>query len=299
MAYEDELFGPVASLIGDLRAVKPLLRGSEYSFMPSADYQILLETDLAGAMKVYWTEILYRAHYSSLISLLRTIGWVEATLAAARESTFYGFAASYRGLLEAAADSHDALSTTLVNLAHSHILVRQALDGVLEGMALHPTLENELIHFTHARRLPKEEDAPDSHRARPTTHYLKVLEGSCELPVLECYRKLCEITHPAAASAFLYSESDGHGRWRIGDTSDRELIEAFCRIHGGLGGPVLVLGVAPALYQLRVVQEFGLPELSSPDLELLSVDGPVWTEIEIRLRNDSPPSIQDLSGSST
>jgi len=52
MAYEDELFGPVASLIGDLRAVKPLLCGSEYSFMPSADYQILLETDLAGAMKV-------------------------------------------------------------------------------------------------------------------------------------------------------------------------------------------------------------------------------------------------------
>ena len=101
------------------------------------------------------------------------------------------------------------------------------------------------------------------------------------------------LTHPAAASTFLYSETDGHGRWRIGDTSDRELIDVFCRTHSDLIPAVTVLAIAPAVYQVRVVQVFDLPNMDGPDLSLLGINGPVWDDISARLRDPAPPRTED------
>ncbi len=231
------IFGPVASLVREVCAAEPRLRGFQYSYMSPSDYQSLLQADLPAAMRVYWLEIIYRGHYAALTSLLRTVGWLESTIAAPSANRLLGFAASFRGLLEALADTHDAIGMTVVNLADSHALIHHALSGMLDAVAVHQDLEDALIHFTHARRLTKLDSAPPAHRAKPTTEYLKALEEAGGARVLDCYRALCEVTHPAAPSTFLYSETDGQGSWRIGSTGDGALIDAFCSAHAEVVAP--------------------------------------------------------------
>lgn len=279
----------MGDLVRRLGGVDERLRGYEYLFMSSADYDTLLRTDLPAAMKVYWLEILYRAHYGACVSLLRTIRWLDAVVMSAREENFYGFAASLRGLMEAAGDSHHTIGATVLSLADSHVIIRQALAGSLYRVVVHPILEDALIHFTHARRVGRKEDAPSSHRAKSTAEYLGALEAASGKPIHGCYSKLCEVTHPASASTFLYREQDLHGRYRIGSLNDARLIDTFCRTYSDLMAPIVVLGVTPAVYQLRVVETFNLPTLAGPDLNTLELEGPVWDGIRARLEDPSPP----------
>ena len=155
-----------------------------------------------------------------------------------------------------------------------------------------------MIHFTHARRLEKNEVAPVAHRAKHMTEYLTALQDASQKPVLECYHKLCEVTHPASPSTFLYTERDGHGSYRIGSISDATLIDAFCTVHSDLMGPVVVLGIAPAVYQLRVVEDFHIAGLRGPDLSALEINGPVWDHISARLSDPAPPETKDAEARS-
>lgn len=78
---------------------------TRYRFMPMKEYEDLMLKDTAAGMRVYWLEILARAHCCSTIAILRTRRWLSAMESSACENNLLSFAASFRGFLESAADS--------------------------------------------------------------------------------------------------------------------------------------------------------------------------------------------------
>ena len=105
---------------------------------------------------------------------------------AIRATFFLPFCASFRALIESAADGYDALSNVASTLAEYREIVNQSLQGKAEQPVLAVELEDQLIHFSHARKLSKRDASPLSHKAKPTADYVRSLEKA-DLPRLyEC-----------------------------------------------------------------------------------------------------------------
>ena len=65
----ERLFGATgASLISVLGSVVEGTSSHHYEFMGETDFQRLVMSDIRGAMRVYWTEMLYRARFAATAS---------------------------------------------------------------------------------------------------------------------------------------------------------------------------------------------------------------------------------------
>jgi hypothetical protein len=122
-----------------------------FEFMPIDEFQRLASSDFAEGAKVYWREILYRAHLAAVAALARHSRWIDSCLRNySPGSNFLGFACCLRGLLESSSDIFYSLRGVPLTIAGSIVQVRQALMGELRtaGYASEK-LENLLIHFIY------------------------------------------------------------------------------------------------------------------------------------------------------
>jgi hypothetical protein len=242
-----------------------------YEYMPMAEYEHLA-ADIGASMRVYWFEMLERAHCDSLLALLRLQRWLEAMRVCAEAPNFLGFVASFRGLLESAADTRHALGGVPDALAAAFPLAYEAVHGRAKIRALAPDLENDLIHFSHARRLAKGEQAPDAHAARRMTEYLASLQGAPSGPLHDAYADLCNITHPAADSVLYLLEKDPDRRVAFASGADEEQLRELL----DRGGSVVTFCVSESMIYpaviLRIVNRFDLPALRTPAVEDVSFE---------------------------
>lgn len=262
-----------------LQQISAEVDGREYVFMPIGDYHALLESNVAEGMRVYWTEMLYRAHWSASATVLRTVRWLEAFLAAANLPNMLGFTACLRGLIEAAADSNHGLINVGVTLAQTRATIQRALEGKLDAIVLSGGLEDVLIHFTHARKLAKEEVAPASHRAKTTRDYLEQLKHVGKGEVANIYSRLCEITHPSAASVALFATEAGD-TVTLRRNPDTHYIQAICKTYCNTFSEVLLFGVNPALVTLKVLNYFDHTLVQTAYMDQVSLSEiPGWRKI--------------------
>lgn len=101
------------------------MRGFRYKFMPISEFQEL--HDMSRAMEIYWSEILQRAHMAAATSIMRTQRWLEGILWAADQPNIFSFAATFRGLIESASDTNDALAQASMSLASYRQIIQTAL----------------------------------------------------------------------------------------------------------------------------------------------------------------------------
>lgn len=148
----DRVLGSEASVVPLLERCVAELPQFRYTFMSEVDFLSQLQSDVAGAMQTYWREILARCHWSAISSLLRTYRWTSGILEAYHHRNLVVFAACCRGLVEACADSDDALQIVPHTLAQNVSTLRLALWHRLETVTEAPELEKRLLQFTHARR---------------------------------------------------------------------------------------------------------------------------------------------------
>ena len=66
-------------MMDDLRLERA---GTRYRFMGHAEYKRLLSRNVALGMRIYWTEMLGRAHMAAVTSILRCNHWLSAVVAA-------------------------------------------------------------------------------------------------------------------------------------------------------------------------------------------------------------------------
>ena len=83
------------------------LRNFTYRVLDVEAFEVLLRHDSRRGQRIYWLELLYRAHLAAATTMLRQDRWLNA--AAATNANCLGFAAAFRGLLESAADASFSL----------------------------------------------------------------------------------------------------------------------------------------------------------------------------------------------
>ena len=251
-----------------------------YRYMPPEDFRSLINSDWKSGQKVYWEEMLGRAHFAAVASMIRALRWLSGMCTAHSSALFLPFCASFRALIESVADAYDSLSNVAISLAEYHGRVN-ALLQLKEGPGvLAQELEDQLIHFSHARKLSKGEVAPTSHSAKPAAEYVRSLEKA-DLPRLyECYQQLCQYTHPAAHSVghLLVSVPPGPGDlFLLTPSTDRKCIEVLVDEYQSLILPLLMVAFNPGALVLKVLLYFEVPQFHSEGIRGFDLRGiPGW-----------------------
>jgi len=239
--------------------------------------------DHAG--RVYWTEMLYRAHMSSVAAVFRTTRWIEVAIREHDAGSLYGCAAACRSLIESAGD----IGLSLGPVAHTLAGIKDKVKAEISGRASEPMLisrelEDSLIHFTHARKVAKAEEAPDSHKAMQSFKYIDYVDQMKISGVKDLYARLCEIVHPAAESVSVTFVPDGQA-WIVDPRNESAVLDnLLAERRSTLSGVVMASYNAPLLI-LKTLHSFDLfTKLSG--LRKYRFDGiPEWNRVDALLRS--------------
>jgi hypothetical protein len=272
---------------------------TRYSFFLDDEYKALIQTDRGRGMQIYWSEILARAHLASATAILRSRQWIEGMRVAATVCNLLSFAASFRGLIESAADSSSALKSVALTLARDHGYVIQALAGHTKSqMFLAPELEDTLIHYAYARHLTKAQlqAAPPTHKALKVRDYIDTLEKGEVTGVIPCYQALCDLTHPGATSVWMWLQPADDHTMHIQTNQERAIINDFLTEYRTTFLELLMFAFNPALATLRVLNYFPLTPLHTAALEKWKMSGiPLWKKCSEQLIGAQPQMRDRLS----
>ena len=262
---------------------------ARYSFMDQDEYKESLASDPTEGMRIYWYEILARCHISSVSAIMRTRRWFSAIEDAVMTANLLAFSAAFRGLLESAADSSTSLGSVPLTIAHFHSLIVSALSGRLREVVTCKDLEDELIHYTHARYVASHErkQVPSVHRVRQTKQYMEVLRRGQVVGVDECYRTMCDLTHPGASSVWMWFDWNAEDAI-ISSTREPAIILDMIGRYGDTLRELLMFGFNPAIVMLQVLNHFPTPEFHTPQLSdwnLSSIS--LWRKCADKMRNRS------------
>ncbi len=243
--------------------------------------------------RIYWSELLYRAHFGSSAGLLRLREWIVGAKRAHSDGNVLMLAAALRGLIEASADTYEAFANVAPTLADCHSFVRPAITGTLDGMCpLLPDVENSLIHFTYARKLERDETAPRLHQAKTAKEYLAALIE--DIPeVTDAYALLCEYSHPTATTILRFSQrSEDRTILVLEPDAGHEHLNELVQISTVIGPRMLVLAVVPCMTTLKLLNAFDFPAVQTPWADNPDLDfSPAWRKIESRLRDPASPQL--------
>ena len=256
---------------------------TRYSFIDVDEFADLLRSDVSEGMRVYWSETLERAHLASVTAILRSRHWLSAVLSTQSDRNALGFAAVFRGLMESAADTTTALIGIPLTLAHHYPTIADGLSGLATTVVTSPELEDELIHYSHGRYIEESDRAstPQSHKARSVQEYLRVFENLNANSVAQCYRYLCDITHPGAPSVWMWlAPMDTKGSEYILSTEQHEtIIGSFLERYEKVGLDVLMFAFNAPVLVLNTLNYFPIQELHTKELLNHDLDGlAAWTE---------------------
>ena len=263
---------------------------TRYTFSGEEEYKELLRHNVNEGMRVYWTETLQRVHLAAATAILRSRRWLSGVVHAAAENNFLVFSASLRGLMESAADSSTALLGTPLTLAQFHSSIAECLAGQATTVFISSELENELIHYSHARHLRRSEraNAPSSHQARRVQEYLNNFGDQNADNVRQCYGDLCDLAHPGASSVWMWlaSEDLNDSAFRLSTHQDEALIAGFLRQYATMPLELLMFAFNGPLIALNILNYFAIEDLHTPQLLTWHLDGiPAWTKCRDELGN--------------
>jgi len=256
--------------------------------MENEVYENVLRKDHLEGLRIYWSELLFRAHFAASTSIIRSRRWIEGSIAGYTELNFLIYAAAMRGFLESAADTVDALISVPETLSEHYLLIENALAKRPTDSFFGSTeLEDTLIHFSHGRRVEREEEAPKSHHAKTVREYLEILERGVP-GVSQLYSFLCDAVHPGATSVhyLLDGTDESDFRLQLGTQADKKMLKWFTKEYRDLMVSILMFAFNPGIVTLQVLNFFSLPTVHTPGMTRWSLDEiPLWQKCRAHFRN--------------
>jgi hypothetical protein len=269
-----QVLGPEAAMYLDLlHDILSHLTKHEYKyqFMDNDAYFAFLKEDPPNATAWYWVEMLQRAHLAAATSLLRGHAWLSGVEHAIESDNALAFAACWRGFMEAAADTWDGLGSAPETLANYHRDVSVALSGHAKAFPGCKELEDGLIHFAHARKLAKNEQAPESHEAKQPKEYFAQYKGN-SAAVYSFYNDLCGFTHPAMPSVSAFLGDCPDASIMLTPAQGQKQIATLVAKHLAVVPLMLTTGLNSPLVLLKIVNHFGIENLQTPRLNSFRFD---------------------------
>lgn len=259
--------------------------GSTYKFTEADDFKKLPPEEMT---RVYWMELLYRAHWAASSNLLRHKRWANACLALYEPNPNYlAFCAALRGLTEAAADASHSLGAVPLTFAEHYREIATALSGSSTFFVVCKDLEDMLIHFQFAQKLQKDEPAHEQHKAHTPTAYLDSIEPPNEPLVKPLYAFLCQVVHPAAHSLHWLSP---HVSETVNLTAgeDKTWIDGLCKRYRKAIEYIQMQSVNTSIFILQVLNFFDIPEIRTKTVKKINMSSiPLWHKIDGALRLQS------------
>lgn len=171
----------------------------KYCFNTTETYvQNMLNNNINNVNKIYWDEILLRAHFASVTSIMRNEKWINGMIMSSEARNFILFVASLRGFVESVTDSYYSLLNTPFDIASNFNNIKPAINGNLDQILVSEKLEETLIHFQFASK--KNKSCFDYNKPLPVSKYIALFDQYSDIDTKKLYSKLCEIVHPAADS---------------------------------------------------------------------------------------------------
>jgi len=278
-----EVFGKAGNVFQPLvESITAEVVGSKYTFLDPEDFKRLPPKEM---MRVYWTEMLYRAHWGASSNLLRHKRWANACLALYHPNANYiAFCAALRGLTEAGADASYSLGNVPLTLAENYGSIVTALRRKAQVFTACKDLENMLIHFQFARKLEKFEQALDVHKAELSATYIASIEHPDKSLIKPLYAHLCQVVHPAAQSLLWMSPAETENI-EISHGDDKTWITALCEDYRKAIEWVQMQSVNSSIFVLKVLNLFPIEEVKTKRVENINMSSmPLWHKIDRALK---------------
>lgn len=244
--------------------------------------------------RIYWEEILQRAHWSALSSLIRNLKWIRGVSDAIENNNLLAFTSNLRCLVESSGDNFLTLSTVPLTLADNFENISKSLRGENNALVTSQKLEEVLIHFSYARNISFQERniqgvIPKYQNAKPATEYLKKLDHNIDKgPIAELYAILCQFTHPAAHSIqYLFNTDFNNERYKFSysDNSDGEYIDRILNQFNDEVITSLECGFNSGILTLKALNFFDYDLIKTPYVDKINFDKmKTWGDIEIKMR---------------
>ncbi|MEK4511116.1 hypothetical protein [Paenibacillus sp. FSL K6-2524] len=258
----------------------------KYYYTSSGKYLNTLynDRDIKLANKIYWDEMLLRAHFASVTSIMRNEKWLNGIILSIETCNYLLFAASLRGFLESVTDSYYSLNTPL-DLACNFKNIKLAVNGELNRLLLAGNLEEKLIHFQFASKSNANSDSV--HKPLYASKYIELFDEYSDFNTKGLYIKLCEVVHPAqdSISHFMSTINESENfEYSITDTSlDKYYINAIIYDYSQVIINLLKMSINAPILSLRILNHFDNELVKSDYLEscliynLLSED--IWDQV--------------------
>ncbi|MEN5274473.1 hypothetical protein [Stenotrophomonas lactitubi] len=216
------------------------------------------------ARAAYTLSIVERSHFAAIATLARTHRWLTGAIDQRENGNLLAFSAALRGLLEACADSYDALKFLPKALLDGRERLYRTLHSPesTKEILLMKDLEERLIHFGFARKQKKGSSAPKEHNAKPNTTYIREIEAFGVPKAIDLYAELCELTHPASPSVDCFVDQSPHS-YTLNFVRDTAEIESIISRYSGTILNLAMFTLNPALICLHFISRL-IPEWPSP-----------------------------------
>jgi len=252
-----------------------------YSFLDSEEFVPILNKNTARGMEIYWKEILCRAHWAAMTSLIRTHRWSAGVFDGFASENLIVFCACTRGLLESSADCWDSLSVVAPTLASAKETIELAISNHLNERRVAEDLESRLMHFTFARKRRKGEALPESHSAKTVADYLRHFERE-QPSIMKFYTMLCDVVHPGASSVLSFSRSiDNGNKIELSFEVERRSLAEFAVCLRLVLTDIIAASFNTGILILRTLNYLPLKPVHTPLIDSLPFKPiPAWKSIE-------------------
>ena len=252
--------------------------------------------DIREINKIYWEELLQRAHWAALCSSKRNFQWLKGIHIAIENTNFLTFSACLRCLLESSADNLYSLINIPTTLAENKNIINSILtkNNTIDELYISEQLENDLIHFTEGRKISNNEklcysNIPKEWVAKNASEYIKFFDkNSLNTKFQELYGNLCQYTHPASYSIYYLFENnfiDHQYKYSFSDNVEIKQINNILNDYNDEICYALQWGFNPGTLILKVLNYFNYELVKTPYLKKIEfIDSPLWLKIKDMLK---------------
>jgi hypothetical protein len=254
--------------------------------VPEAKFQAAIDReDLYEINVLYLKEILSRAAFTSVTSYIRAWKWLDGMRLAYEGELFLPFCGNLRALIEFTSDAHCALAGVAASLARSKNTFNSVLRRKYRYGLDAKEIEDQLIHFSHARKVERGQSANELHHAKAPYAYIKELERAGIEGLYEFYSLLCQFTHPAAESVQYLIRPVNEDYFTVAGDSDRLRIDAMLAHRKAILKAVIAFAFNSPSVLLKVLLHMDDPDVHVSvfrGVELRDVQ--LWQECKVLLR---------------
>lgn len=232
----------------------------KYNFMPDEKFANM--KDAVKGSEIYWSEMLYRTHIVVLVSLFKSVRWIDSL--ENNHNNYYGFCSNLRGLIESCADSLYTLLTVPLTIASDYKAIFESIHNNSPILLIHEKLESNLLHYIQATNLNKDQKKiyPNSFNAKHITEYLDCFKDGNE-EIIKLYKFLCGISHPAheATKLFLFLYKGETIVCGDSDLFEIQLIEDLLKETSEVLNKMFRVFIVNIMGILNLLNNFNIPEI--------------------------------------